>query len=322
MQPHFASIKADAARSPVLIQATGSLGVVPGVAIGLSSDGEGVVIELNDDFKGEVVFKNGSPLSPAKPGSRKRHRRSCGANETIEVQIIEDGGRPRSVARVRTADVGGIIGPALAWNGGKEWGERTFDLATDAKTKGFGSAGAPFTQMAGPLCKLVLQKLHSWADDEVEERYEVSDERSGASRTTLALCPSSRRSSSFLSHPPPWRAQICKALHIGKFADFLDRKFSNNILAIRGAFYALRFLFAISKVRRDATTTNPPPPPALPTPPPSPRRARPRPAIANVVARRTRRAVRCRARSCPSSRRWARWPTASTRSTLTPRTSG
>ena len=207
MQPHFASIKAGALRSPVLIQAMGSLGVVPSVAVGLSSDGEGVVIELNDDFKGEVIFKDGPPLSPAKSGSRKRHRRSCGANETIEVQIIEDGGRPRSVARVRTADVGGIIGPALAWNGGKEWGERTFDLATDAKTKGFGSAGAPFTESAAPLSKLVLQKLFSWADDEVEERFEVSDERSGASRTTLALCPPSRRASSFLSHPSPLGAR-------------------------------------------------------------------------------------------------------------------
>ena len=316
MQPHFASIKAGAVRSPVLIQATGSLGVVPGIAVGLGSDGEGVVIALNDDFKGAVVFKDGPPLSPAKSGSRKRHRRSCGWNE-----IIENGGRPRSVACVRTADVGGIIGPALPWNGGKEWGERTFDLATDAKTKGYGRAGAPFTESAAPLSKRVLQKLFSWADDEVEERFEVSVAGCRVShhaRTLSIITP-------FVVSPlppPPWRAQICKALHIGKFADFLERKFSNNILIIRGAFFALRFLFAISKVRRDATTTNSPPPPALPTPPPSPRRARPRPAIANIVARRTRRAVRCRARSCPSSRRWARWPTASTRSALTPRPSG
>ena len=54
----------------------------------------------------------------------------------------------------------------------------------------------------------------------------------------------------------------------------LDRKFSNNVLLMRGAFYALRWLFAISQVRRDATTTIAPPSvvPALP------RRARHKPA--------------------------------------------
>ena len=46
----------------------------------------------------------------------------------------------------------------------------------------------------------------------------------------------------------------------------LDRKFSNNVLLMRGAFYALRWLFAISQVRRDATITIAPPSvvPALP----------------------------------------------------------
>ena len=147
----------------------------PGVRVGLRADGK-LVLEVNDDNAADVVFKDGVVISPVKKGDpRKKRARSCGPNDVVEIQVAEGGGPRRTIARMRIGDAGRIIGAVVAWAGGAAWGQRTWSLATDGKTVLFKDGGAPFTQSAAPLTKLVLKKLFGWSDDVVDARFEVRD---------------------------------------------------------------------------------------------------------------------------------------------------
>ena len=168
----------------------------------------------------------------------KRPPAAIGPSDVIEIAVDLGDGPPRTIARVRAGDAGRIIGDVAWGNGGAEWGQRTWTLATDGKTILFKNGGAMFTEMAAGRTTRSAGRT-TWSDDEVGARFEVRDLDRDAPRTALAIFPPSRRPRLWLlraaAPPPAPPAQMCKELHAGHFTDVLDRKFSNNVLLMRGS---------------------------------------------------------------------------------------